>query len=624
MLQDKDLIAIQEARAKVEAADAAWAKFKAFSQQQVDAVVEAVAEVARSNARRLAEMAVEETGMGNVKDKIAKNLLNADLLPRRMRGLKTVGILREIPEEKVTEIGVPVGVVAAIIPTTNPTSTVIFKTLISLKAGNAVVLSPHPRAKNCTCYSADLLYQAAVKAGAPEGIIQCLQNVSLQSTQELMRHPKTAIILATGGHGLVKAAYSSGKPALGVGPGNVPVLLEKSADVADAVAKVVDGKSFDYGTVCSSEQTLLTCRDLKPQVIEELRKNRAYIANEAETEALSKLLITSHGTVAAQCVGKSPTKIARMAGFEVPPDTSIIAAEIQGIGPEYPLSREKLSPVLALHFGEDFYSAMDGCEAILRLGGLGHTCVIFSKDESRIREFGLRMPAFRVLVNTAAPQGSVGITTNIWPSMTLGCGAAAGNSTSDNVGPQHLINIKRVAHAVRRPEEALSIPGDVLAGVAETPAVVAAAPVPAANPALTRQAVEAVVERYLRDRGVSESPQPTPTAAPTAPVAMASNVASLVVDQFLSGRRTQVPAPSGPTCGCSVEPRLPVAPAVNPAEPEPAPEPPIRIVDFVCERDVRLAIEEGRKIFIGPKSIVTPSARETASQSDTIVLAERK
>ena len=620
MLQDKDLIAIQEARAKVEAAHAAWGTYRTFSQQQVDAVVEAVAEAGRANARRIAEMAVEETGMGNVTDKISKNLLNADLLPRRMRGLKTVGVLREIPEEKVTEIGVPVGVVAAIVPTTNPTSTVIFKTLISLKSGNAVVLSPHPRARNCSCYTSDLLYQAAVKAGAPEGIVQCLQNVNLQSTQELMRHPKTAIILATGGHGLVKAAYSSGKPALGVGPGNVPVLLEKSADIADAVAKIVAGKSFDYGTVCSSEQTLLTCRDLKPRVIEELKKNKAYIASEAETEALSKLLITPHGTVVAECVGQSPVTIARMAGFEVSPETSIIAAEIQGIGPEYPLSREKLSPVLALHFGQDFYSAMDACEAVLRLGGLGHTCVIFSKDESRIREFGLRMPANRVLVNTAAPQGSVGITTNIWPSMTLGCGAAAGNSTSDNVGPQHLINIKRIAHAVRRPEEAMTIPREVMEGVAPAPVSVSPTPIPAASPALTRQAVEAVVERYLRDRGVSVAPPAQPERT-TTPAAGAVNVASLVVDQFLSGRRGPLPAAAAPSCGCGIQPRSPAAQAAGRAEP--TPEPPIRITDFVCERDVRLAIEEGRKIFIGPKSIVTPSAREAASRSDTIVLAER-
>jgi len=620
MLQDKDLVAIQEARTKVDAANAAWEKYREFSQEQLDAVVEAAAQAGREHARRLAEMAVEETGMGNVQDKIGKNLLNADLLPQRMRGLKTVGVLREIPDEKVTEIGVPVGVVAAIVPTTNPTSTVIFKTLISLKSGNAVVLSPHPRARKCTCHTAGLLYQAAVKAGAPEGIIQCLENVTLQSTQELMRHPKTAIILATGGHGLVRAAYASGKPALGVGPGNVPVLLEKSADVAGAVAKVVTGKSFDYGTVCSSEQTLLTCRDLKPRVLEELKKNKAHLANEAEAEALAKLLISPRGTVVPECVGQSPAKIAQMAGFQVPPGATIIAAETKGVGPEFPLSREKLSPVLALHFSEDFHSAMDGCEAVLRLGGLGHTCVIFSNDEARIREFGLRMPAFRVLVNTAAPQGSVGITTNIWPSMTLGCGAAAGNSTSDNVGPLHLINTKRIAHAVRRPEEALSIPDDVPAAVPEPPA--APAPVAAAAPTAASQAVEAIVEQYLQSRGIAS---PAAPARPPAPASPSAPTVTSLVDAFLSSRsaKSGVVAPSGPACGCSIQPPAPAAPAAPPRTPEPEPQPTIRVVDFVCERDVRLARDEGRKIFIGPKTIVTPSARELGESNDILVLAER-
>lgn len=611
MLEDQDLIAIQEARAKVEAAHAAWEKYRTFSQEQVDAVVEAVAAAGRSEARRLAEMAVQETGMGNVKDKIAKNLLNADLLPRKMRGQKTVGVLRELPDEKVIEIGVPVGVVAAVVPTTNPTSTVIFKTLISLKAGNAVVLSPHPRARNCSCETAELLHRAAVGAGAPEGIVQCLGAVTQQSTQELMRHRRTAIILATGGSGLVRAAYASGKPALGVGPGNVAVLIEKSADVAAAIAQVVQGKSFDYGTVCSSEQVLATCADLKPQVLEELRKNRAYITSEAETQALGRLLISSHGTVVAECVGQSPTKIAQMAGFAVPPDTTILAAEIKGVGPEHPLSREKLSPVLAVCFGKDFEDAMRICEETLRFGGLGHTCVIFSRDEARIREFGLRMPAFRVLVNTAAPQGSVGITTNVWPSMTLGCGAAAGNSTSDNVGPQHLINIKRIAYAVRRAEEALPLPDDL---AAPPPARTVAAP-----PDLMREAVEAAVERYLRDRGVGAAPLPAAQAAPLATPGWTTQL----VDQFLASRRAPEARVSAPSCSCSLPPRAPAAaPAAKP-EPHDAPEPQVRVVDFVCERDVREAIEAKRKIFIGARTIVTPAARELASRDDILVLAER-
>ena len=295
-------------------------------------------------------------------------------------------------------------------------------------------------------------------------------------------------------------------------------------------------------------------------------------------------------------------------------DTTIIAAEIPGIGPDYPLSREKLSPVLALRFGQDFQSSLDDCEAILRMGGLGHTCVIFSRDDARILEFGQQMPAYRVLVNTSAPQGSVGITTNVWPSMTLGCGAIAGNSTSDNVGPRHLINIKRIAHAVRRPEEALTIPDDVSA-TAPAPALAAPAAVAATGtPAIPREAVEAVVERYLRDRGLAGTP-----AAPPPP---AANVAADVVDRFLAVRRNASPGPAAVTCGCALPPPAEASPAPAPAA-EPPPEPPVRIVDFVCERDVRLAIEEQRKIFIGPKTIVTPSAREADGNGDILILAER-
>ncbi len=632
MLEDQDLIALQEARRKVETAYAAWLQYRGFSQERIDAVVEAAAEAGRANALRLAEMAVEETRMGNVRDKLAKNLLNADLLPKKMRGMKTVGVLRELPDEKVVEIGVPMGVVAAIVPTTNPTSTVIFKTLISLKSGNAVVISPHPRAKECTCYTADLLRQAAEKAGAPAGLIQCLENITQQSTQELMRHRRTAIILATGGQGLVRAAYSSGKPALGVGPGNVPILVEKTADVADAVAKIVQGKSFDYGTVCSSEQVLVTCQALKQQVLDELRNNKAYLASEAEAEALGRLLITPKGTVKPECVGQSPVRIAEMAGFQVPPDTSIIAAEIKGIGPDHPLSREKLSPVLALYFAEDFQGAMRACEQVLELNGLGHTCVIFSRDEARIREFGLRMPAFRVLVNTPSPQGSVGVTTNVFPSMTLGCGAVAGNSTSDNVGPQHLINIKRIAYAVRKAEEALPVPEietkepAAVAAASSAPAPASAAPA-AASSGLTRQAVEAIVEKYLRERGVVATPaRPAPSAAPTG-----ADAVEKIVDEFLAGRRLAAQAAAA-SCQCplvtspsdsAAQPDSSAAPA--PQAPPPAPaEPQVRIVDFVCENDVREAIENNRKIFIGPHTIVTPAARELASRGDILVLAERK
>src|SRR3954452_12674011 len=495
MLEDKDLLSIQEVRTKVEKAYAAWQKYRTYSQEQVDAIVERMAAAARANAKRLADLAVEETGYGNAKDKYIKNLLNCDWLPRKMRGMKTVGIIRELPEEKIVEIGVPVGVIAAILPTTNPTSTAIFKTLISLKAGNAIVLSPHPRAFRCTCETAAIMYRAALEAGAPEDIIQCIDRATMEGINALMRHERVSVILATGGHAMVKSAYSSGKPAYGVGPGNVPVLVDTSADLEDAIAKVVAGKSFDYGTVCSSEQAVVAEFSLRDRILGLLKQNKAYICNAQQTDALGKLLLTPNWTVNPNCVGQAPTKIAKMAGFEVPADTSIICEEIEGVGKKNPLSAEKLSPVLSLIFVPDWNTALDTCFGLLKFGGAGHTAAIYSKNDTRIREYGLRMPANRVLVNTPAPQGSTGITTNVFPSMTLGCGAMAGNSTSDNVGPLHLINIKRLAYVVRKREEAFEMPLDYNAAP-NTAAAGLVGPI-------AREAVVTSVERYLASRGTA-------------------------------------------------------------------------------------------------------------------------
>jgi acetaldehyde dehydrogenase (acetylating) len=600
MLRDRDLVSVQQVRQKVELAWAAFEKYRHFSQEQVDAVVEAMAAAGRAQAERLARLAVEETKYGNVRDKVGKNLLTSDLLARHMRGMKTVGLLRELPEQKIVEIGVPMGVVAALIPTTNPTSTVIFKSLISLKAGNAVVLSPHPRAIRCTVESAEVMSRAAREAGAPDGIIQCVEQPTTEAIQALMRHERTAVILATGGQAMVRAAYSSGKPAFGVGPGNTPVLLDTSADLPEAIELVVAGKSFDYGTVCTSEQALVCEASLREQVLAEMKARKAFLCNEAQKQALTKLLLKENYRINPECVGQSPTRLAEMAGFAIPADTSILLAEVEGVGKQHPLSVEKLSPVLALYFVKDFAAAMDTCEAVMRFGGYGHTCVIFSKDEDRIRQFALRMPAMRVLVNTAAPQGSTGVTTNLPPSMTLGCGAMAGNVTGDNVGPLHLINIKRIAYAVRKAEEALKVPP--LRG--EAPA--AAVPV-----ALDRAAIIAAVEKYLAERGLTAAPA-TATPAP------AAGAAAEVVDRFLAARRAPKPA-SPPSCPVAAVPAAPPAPAPL-IEP---PKPRITLVDFVCEADVRAAIDQGRKIYIGPKTIVTPAARELADRHDVLVLAQR-
>ncbi len=596
MFHDKDLVSLQEVRTKVEKAHAAFRKYLAYNQQQVDAIVEAIGAAGRANARRLAELAVEETKYGNVKDKIVKNLANSDLLPRSIRGMKTVGLLGEVPDKHIVEYGVPLGVVAALLPTTNPTSTVFAKTIIALKAGNAIVMSPHPRAANCTKAASDVAYQAAREAGAPEDIIQCITAPTMESTHALMKHDRIAVILATGGAAMVKAAYSSGKPAFGVGPGNVPVYLERTADVAESVAKVVSGKAFDYGTVCSSEQALVCEESLRPTVLAELKKCKAFFCDAAQKQALAKTLLKDNYRINPECVGQSPTRIAEMAGFSVPADTSIIVAELDGVGKGHPLSVEKLSPVLALYFVRDHAAALDICEALLRFGGLGHTCVIHSKDEGRIREFGARMPAMRVMVNTASPPGSTGITTGLQPSMTLGCGAMAGNITSDNVGPQHLINIKRLAYAYRTEEEALPIPAEYKN--------LEAKPAPVTT---THAAIAAAVERYLAGRGTARAARPdTP-----------SGTAAQIVDRFLSSKRPAAAPP--PACPCSQGAGQ--CKTAAPAPLPPAPE--IVIADFVCENDVRTAIASSRKIYIGPKSIVTPSARDLGTQHDILVLAKR-
>ncbi|MGO9096156.1 MAG: aldehyde dehydrogenase family protein [Bryobacteraceae bacterium] len=597
MPQDQDSASVQEVRAKVEKAYAAFLKYRLYDQQRVDSIVEAMGAAGRENSKRLAEMAVEETGYGNVPDKIVKNLLNSDLLPRYIRGMKTVGVLRELPEKKIVEIAEPLGVVAALVPTTNPTSTVFFKTIIALKAGNAVVISPHPRAAKCTKAAADLMAQAALQAGAPEGIVQCIASPTMESTHALMKHERIAAILATGGHAMVKAAYSSGKPAFGVGPGNVPAYIERSAPVAEAVAKVVAGKAFDYGTVCSSEQALVCEESIQAPVATELKRRKAFFCDDVQKQAIAKVLLKDNFRINPDCVALSPVRLARAAGFEVPADTSILVVELQGVGKDYPLSVEKLSPVLALYFVRDHAAALDTCEALLRFGGLGHTCVIHSQDDARIREFAVRMPAMRVLVNTGAPAGSTGMTTNLQPSMTLGCGAMAGNVTGDNVGPQHLINIKRLAWMVRTAEEAMPM---------------LAAPPPVAEPArLDRQTIAAAVESYLAQRGIAVAP----AAAPAAPSAAAQ-----VVDRFLASRRT---GGSSPLASCPAScPCLQTKETPQAAPPQP-PAPQVAIVDFVCEADVRDALRQSRKIFIGPRTIVTPSARDLGRQHDILVVAQR-
>lgn len=449
---DSDLLAIQEVRNLVEGAAAAQVVIKEFTQEKTDRIVQAMAEAGEDAAEWLAKLAVEETGLGVWQDKAAKNLLATRSVHDHIKGMKTVGIIRHLKERRVIEIAEPAGVIAGLIPTTNPTSTAMYKCLIALKARNAIVLSPHPRAKKCTLEAVDVVYRAAVKAGAPEGIVGCIQSPTLEAANELMRHRLVAVILATGGSDMVRAAYSSGKPAYGVGPGNVPAYIERTADVAKAVERIVVSKTFDNGTICSSEQAIIVDECIRAQVEEELRKNGGYFLNPEQIEAVSRVVISPSGAVYSKVVGQSASRVADMAGIKVPHGTRLLVAELEGVGKEYPLSREKLCPVIAFYSVPGWEEACLICIEMLAFGGMGHTMAIHTNDEDILMQFAMKKPAFRILVNTPSSHGAVGATTGLEPALTLGCGTWGGSATADNIGPLHLLNIKRVAYGLREAE----------------------------------------------------------------------------------------------------------------------------------------------------------------------------
>jgi acetaldehyde dehydrogenase (acetylating) len=419
-----------------------------------------------------------------VPDKTKKNLFAAVDVYEYIRPMRTVGILREDTVRRVVEIAEPMGVVAAVIPSTNPTSTAICKALIALKARDAIVMSPHPSAKACILEAAKVMHGPAVAAGMPPDAMACMTEVSLEGTQELMRCRDTGVILATGGIGLVRAAYSSGKPAYGVGPGNVPAYIEKTADVPTAVRHVVAGKTFDNGTLCSSEQSIVCDAAVADAVREEVRRNGGYFLDEAEAAAVARVVVTPQRLANPEIVGRPATDIAEKAGLKVPADTRVLVAPLTGVGRDHPLSIEKLSPVLAFYVVKDWH---EGCERVLQLlryGGTGHTMAIHSKDDTIIREFALRKPVFRIIANSQSSMGATGYTTGLAPSMSLGCGAYAGNITSDNITPLHLINVKRLAYELPRDRRTPAAPPPAEPPAAR-PAPVAAAPsAPAPLPAV--------------------------------------------------------------------------------------------------------------------------------------------
>lgn len=457
MRMDTDLESIQEARDFLEQAKQAQQIIGKMSQNEIDQIVHSMAQAAVKESGRLASLAVEETGYGKVEDKLTKNLFSARDIYESIKDKKTVGIISRDNTKKVWEVAEPVGVVAGIIPSTNPTSTAIFKAIIAVKSRNAIVLSPHPAAAKCTKEAADILQQAALQAGAPAGLISCISKPTVAAANELMKHKVTKVILATGGSDMVKAAYSSGKPAYGVGPGNVPVFIHSSANVQQAVKQIIRSKTFDYGTICASEQALVVEKSVKRKVKQELENQGAYFLDDYEKKRIEGIILIN-GRLNPKIVGQSPQKLAELAGIAITDDCKLLVAEESNIGKAYPFSLEKLSPILAFYVADNWQEASATCTQLLELGGLGHTAGIHCQDEAIVESFALEQQASRVVVNSGTTFGGIGATTGIQPSMTLGCGSYGNNISSDNISVEHLLNIKRVAYGVREMEEAPVVP----------------------------------------------------------------------------------------------------------------------------------------------------------------------
>ena len=442
---DKDLAARQEARLLCKQAENAQRILAGFEQEKLDAIVKAVYKAFSAAAVELAELAVRETGFGNAADKVTKNRFASEKVAEAILGTRVVGVLNEDPGEKLWEVGVPVGVIAAIVPSTNPTSTVCYKALIALKSGNSIVFSPHPKAAACTLRAARIVADAAEKAGAPSGSVSCLSLASMAGCQELMGASQVRLILATGGPAMVRSAYSSGKPAIGVGAGNGPAYIHHTADVKKALECILRSKTFDNGTVCASEQSIIVEKGMEDQVRKMAQEMGFYFMNEAEAGSLAKLLFRPNGTLNPEIVGKCAIYLAEKAGFSVPKGTQVLVAREEEAGPTRPYSMEKLCPVLAFYVMDSETEVLNKVVEVLNHEGAGHTFAMHAQDQNVIRKFALQVPVSRFLVNTPAALGGIGATTNLFPALTLGCGAVGGSSSSNNIGPMDLINIRRIA-----------------------------------------------------------------------------------------------------------------------------------------------------------------------------------
>lgn len=584
MSSDKDSQSIEQARELVARAYEAQKVLATFSQEKIDEIVAVMARAALEESYRLGEMAHLETGYGVAADKATKNRFSAEQIYNFIKPMRTVGIIRQT--ESIVEVASPRGVVAAIIPSTNPTSTAIFKILISIKARDSVVLSPHPSATNCINETARVMRAAGESAGLAQGAIGCMSVATIEGTQELMKHKRTALILATGGIGLVRAAYSSGKPAFGVGPGNVPAMIERSANVAKAVKDILTGKTFDNGTICSSEQAVVVERPIDSQARERFVAEGAHFLTKEEQEALSRVVATATNTLNPKIVGKSPKVIADMAGISVPAGTRAIMCEITGVGRDFPLSMEKLSPILAYYVVDSLEEGCERAAQVLRYGGMGHTASVHTQSRDAAKEYGIRMPVSRVIVNSPSTHGAIGFTTDLEPSMTLGCGSWGGNVTSDNISPRHLMDVKRIAFETKPINK---------------PATEERAATVSAATTVDRAAIAALVDRFLAERHIpAPQPQPSsPMAAPPAPP----------IEE----------KPGGSQWAATRQAGLPESPAPQPqpaAASSPNGAPKQQVYDFVCEEDVRRALNAREKIHINNRTIITPAARELGEERD--------
>jgi acetaldehyde dehydrogenase (acetylating) len=627
MSADKDLISVQQARDLVDGAYKAQAEIVKFDQAKIDRICEAMSRAALREAARLGAIAVEETGFGIPDDKREKNRFAAEDVWNYFRGLRTVGVVSE--SKDVVEIASPRGVVAGIVPSTNPTSTAIFKVLIAIKSRNAIVLSPHPSAARCINETVRVMREAGIKEGLPADAVACMTTATIEGTEALMKHKQTAVILATGGIGLVRAAYSSGKPAFGVGPGNVPVFIERTADVPKAVQDILTGKTFDNGTICASEQAVVCDAPIEKTVRDVFKAQGGHFLSAAEADQLGKVVATPQRSLNPGIVGKSVEVIAKMAALNVPAGTRCLLVDVGGVGREFPLSMEKLSPILAFYVVDGLSRGAERCYEVLRYGGMGHTAGVHTRSREAAVQFGAEMPASRITVNTPTTHGAIGFSTALPPSMTLGCGSWGGNVTSDNVSPLHLLDIKRVAFETRpvkskRPAVSTStvttpapVPEYSGAAASSSPAQsqVGVGPSPGK---INREDIAAIVDRFLAGRPpeqpASEARPPQRQQASGTPSEPEVEAGSMYAgpDQSRQPQETRPIGNGGRTAAADTSRASSTANPGHTAQTANG----NKTVDFVSEDDVRRAIQKGEKIYINAKTIITPAARDIGEPAE--------